>query len=94
MQKSVLLAAIQQEIRRHDFSHFVDEPPSIAKGGKGVVVGGCPACKKRINSTAQFAAKRLLAEDVICPKHTPDVSAQAVLISMRPGTQSQAHAAL
>ena len=54
MQKWALLAAIQQEIQRHDFSHFVDEPPSVAEGGKGVVVGGCPACKKRINSMAQF----------------------------------------
>ena len=39
MQKSALLAALQQEIHRHDFSHFIDEPPSIAEGGKGVVVG-------------------------------------------------------
>ena len=54
MQKSVLLAALQAEIQRHDFSHFIDEPPSIAQGGKGVVVPGCPACKKRINTTSQF----------------------------------------
>ena len=52
MQKSALLAAVQQETHRHDFSHFIDEPPS--EGGKGVVVAGCPACKKRLNSTAQF----------------------------------------
>jgi hypothetical protein len=37
MQKSVLLCALQQEIRRHDLNYFVDEPPSIAQGGKGVV---------------------------------------------------------
>jgi hypothetical protein len=54
VQKSVLLAAIQKEIHRHDLSYFVDEPPSVAQGGKGVVVSGCPACKKRINTTAQF----------------------------------------
>ncbi len=54
MQKSLLLAAIQKEIHRHDFSHFVDEPPSVAQGGKGVVVSGCPACKKRINTISQF----------------------------------------
>ena len=54
MQKSALLAAIQAEINRHDFSHFVDEPPSIAQGGKGVVVPGCPACRKRINTMPQF----------------------------------------
>jgi hypothetical protein len=39
VQKSVLLAVLQQEIRRHDFSHFVP---------------GCPACKKRINTMPQF----------------------------------------
>ncbi len=54
MQKSALLAAIQQEIQRHDFSHFVENPPSIANGGIGVVVPGCPACRKRINSMSQF----------------------------------------
>jgi hypothetical protein len=43
MLKSELLRAIQQEIHRHDFSHFVENPPSVAQGGKGVVVPGCPA---------------------------------------------------
>jgi hypothetical protein len=54
VQKTVLLAAIQKEIHRHDLSYFVDEPPSVAQGGKGVVVSGCPACKKRINTMTQF----------------------------------------
>jgi hypothetical protein len=54
VQKSTLLAAIQQEIHRHDFSHFVDNPPSVAQGGRGIVVPGCPACRKRINSMSQF----------------------------------------
>jgi hypothetical protein len=54
VQKSVLLAAIQKEIQRHDFSYFVDEPPSVAQGGKGVVVSGWPACKKRFNATSEF----------------------------------------
>jgi hypothetical protein len=54
MLKSELLRAIQQEIHKHDFSHFVENPPSIAQGGKGVVVPGCPACKKRINTMSQF----------------------------------------
>jgi hypothetical protein len=47
VQKSILLAAIQKEIHRHDFSYFVDEPPSVVQGGKGVVVAGCPACRKK-----------------------------------------------
>ena len=54
MLKSELLRAIQQEIQRHVFSHFVENPPSIAQGGKGVIVAGCPACKKRINTMQQF----------------------------------------
>jgi hypothetical protein len=32
VQKSILLAAIQKEIQRHDLSYFVDEPPSVAQG--------------------------------------------------------------
>ena len=54
MLKSELLRAIQQEIHKHDFSHFVENPPAVAQGGKGVVVPGCPACKKRINTMSQF----------------------------------------
>ena len=54
MQKSILLAAIQKEIQRHDLSYFVDDPPSVAQGGRGVLVSGCPACKKRINTMTQF----------------------------------------
>jgi hypothetical protein len=54
VQKSVLLAAIQKEIQRHDLSYFVDEPPSVAEGGRGVVVSGCPPCQKRINTIPEF----------------------------------------
>jgi hypothetical protein len=58
MQKSVLLRALRQEIRRHDFSCFGDQPPSVARGGKGVVVPGCPTCKKRINTVSRGVAPR------------------------------------
>jgi hypothetical protein len=58
-----LLRELRQEIRRHDFSYFVDQPPSIAQGGKGVVVPGCPMCKKRINTMNQFLDH--LADDVL-----------------------------
>ena len=64
MQKSVLLRALQQEIRRHDFSYFIDEPPSIAQGGRGVVVpawGVRP--RKRIQTMNQFMNH--LADDVL-----------------------------
>lgn len=47
-------APAKKKIHRHDFSYFVDEPPSVAHGGRGVVIAGCPACKKRINTMQQF----------------------------------------
>jgi hypothetical protein len=65
VKKSELLHAIQQEMRRHDFSHFVDEPPSVAQGGKGIVVPGCPACRKRINTMPQFLYHP--ADDLLSP---------------------------
>jgi hypothetical protein len=63
VKKSDLLRALQQEIRRHDFNYFVDQPPSIAQGGRGVVVLWCPACKKRIHTMSQFLDH--LADDVL-----------------------------
>jgi hypothetical protein len=54
MLKSKLLDEIQKEIYRHDFGIFVDEPPLVSQGGKGIVVAGCPACKKRLQSMNEF----------------------------------------
>ena len=48
MQQSVLLRELHKEIRRHDLSTFVEDPPSVAQGGKGVIVPGCPCCKETI----------------------------------------------
>ena len=62
MKRSALLAALHTELRRHDFSTFLTEQPSMAQGGDGVVVPGCPACRKRINTMAQFIDH--LAHDV------------------------------
>jgi len=36
MEKARLLHALQAEIQRHEFSTFVDEPQSVAQGGKGI----------------------------------------------------------
>jgi hypothetical protein len=63
MLKSELLRALQGEIRRHTFDYFVENPPAMANGGHGVVVPGCPACRKRINTMAQFLDH--LADDVL-----------------------------
>ena len=50
MKKTELLRALQTEIRRHTFDTFLTEKPSMANGGPGVVVPGCPACRKRIQT--------------------------------------------
>lgn len=58
-----ILEIAQRELLRHDFSTFVDEPPTRAEGGNGVVVPGCPACRKRLNTMNQFMEH--LAKDVL-----------------------------
>jgi len=63
MDKANLLWSLQSEIRRHDLSTFVDEPPSVAQGGRGIVTPGCPACRKKINTVAQFVEH--LVKDVL-----------------------------
>jgi hypothetical protein len=65
MQKSALLAASQREIHNHDLTHFVDDPPSIAQGGRGVVITGCSRCRKRFGTVSQFIDH--LALDVLPP---------------------------
>ena len=63
MNADTIIAALQQELQRHTFDTFMDEPPSIVRGGKDVVVSGCPVCKKQMQSVAQFM--RHLIEDVL-----------------------------
>jgi hypothetical protein len=65
MRKSDLLRALQTEIHRHTFDTFVDQPPSIAQGGNGVVTPGCPTCRKRLFTMANFMDH--LCEDVLPP---------------------------
>jgi hypothetical protein len=52
-----------QELSRHTFDTFVDNPPSVAQGGKGLVVPGCPTCHKRLQTMNQFM--RHLTDDVL-----------------------------
>jgi hypothetical protein len=63
MKKSDLYRALRTELHRHDFSTFVDEPPSIAQGGRGVVVTGCPTCRKKFGTMPQFLDH--LTDDVL-----------------------------
>jgi hypothetical protein len=71
--KSKLARCHPKEIYRHDFSTFVDEPPLSSQGGKGVVVAGCPACRKRLQSMNEFLDH--LAKDVM-PKPLDRLSSQ------------------
>jgi hypothetical protein len=58
MMKSALLAAITQELRRHDLSHFMD-------GKHRVVQPGCSTCRKAFYTVSQFIDH--LSEDVLPP---------------------------
>jgi hypothetical protein len=49
-----LLAIVQAELRKHDFDCFVDKSAPLPTGRKGVVVPGCPYCKKTFYTIAQF----------------------------------------
>jgi hypothetical protein len=60
---SSILRAAQRELKRHSMGHFVDNPPSIAQGGTGVVVSGCEACGKVIYTRNGFVEH--LANDVL-----------------------------
>jgi Zinc-finger double-stranded RNA-binding len=63
MNADTIIKAVQTELGRHSFDTFVSNPPSIAQGGRGVVVSGCPACKKQFQSLNQFVTH--LSEDVL-----------------------------
>jgi len=50
---SSILQAAQRELKRHSWEHFVDNPPSIAQGGKGIMTPGCAHCRKKLYTTNQ-----------------------------------------
>jgi hypothetical protein len=55
------LKAAQQELMRHSWDTFVNDPPR--PGVKGSVVPGCPTCRKIIYSDNQYLSH--LAIDVL-----------------------------
>lgn len=61
--KENTLAAAKTELLKHSWGTYVDEPPSMAEGGRGVVVPGCETSKKKANTSSQFV--RHLADDVL-----------------------------
>jgi hypothetical protein len=52
--QSKIIQIAREEMQKHSFDTFVDKPPSMAQGGRGVVTSGCPGCKKRFQSLNQF----------------------------------------
>ena len=53
-EKVRLHAVMRVEFAKHRWDTFVDEPPSMAQGGRGVVVPGCVNCKARLQTVGQF----------------------------------------
>ena len=54
MKRSEFVFKLQQELRKHQLETFVNEPPSVAKGGRGIVAPGCVHCRKPINTMTAF----------------------------------------
>jgi hypothetical protein len=54
MDRAKFIRLLQTEITRRSFDTFVDNPPSDAKGGLGIVVPGCATCNVRAETTNRF----------------------------------------
>jgi len=53
--RRTFIQLLQREITRHHFTTFVDgDGRSVAKGGQGVVVSGCAACRVKMQTSSQF----------------------------------------
>jgi hypothetical protein len=63
MDKAKIVLTAKAELMRHSWNSFVDEPPSVADGGQGAVVMGCPRCRKQLNTVDQYL--RHLADDIL-----------------------------
>ena len=61
--KVKILSAAKAELMKHSLDTFVDAPPSVAEGGRGVVVTGCPNCRKIFQWVNQLMYH--LADDVL-----------------------------
>ena len=63
LDRDKIIRIARDEMVKHTLDTFVDEPPSVAQGGEGVVVTGCPECRKRFQSINQFVSH--LVDDVL-----------------------------
>ena len=61
--KAKILQEAKAELMRHSLDTIVDGGVSVAPGGSGVVVTGCPGCRKRFQTTNQLMYH--LADDVL-----------------------------
>jgi hypothetical protein len=81
MLSETIIAIIHAEMRRHKFDTYVEDPPSMTQGGRGVVVPGCSICKVRLSTIGQFVDH--LTESVVRAVHEvarqPADSADAAL---------------
>jgi len=81
MLSETIIAIIRAERGRHNFDTYVDDPPSIAQGGRGVVVAGCSICKVRLSTVSQFVDH--LTKAVVLAVHEaarePEETAEAAL---------------
>jgi hypothetical protein len=58
-----ILQAAKSELMKHNLDTFVDGGVSVALGGSGVLLTGCPACRKRFQTVNQLMYH--LADDVL-----------------------------
>ncbi|HXP69808.1 MAG TPA: hypothetical protein VOA88_11035 [Candidatus Dormibacteraeota bacterium] len=63
MDKAQILREGQVELQRHVWGTYIAKGVSMALGGDGITTPGCEACRKRINTNAQYL--RHLADDVL-----------------------------
>jgi hypothetical protein len=63
MDKVKILEEAKAEMMKHIWGVFVDEAPSVAAGGRGIVIPGCEECRTRINTNDAYL--RHLADRVL-----------------------------
>jgi hypothetical protein len=61
--KEKILHAAKSELMKHTLDTFISDGVSVALGGSGVVVTGCPGCRKRFQTSNQLMQH--LADDAL-----------------------------
>jgi hypothetical protein len=50
MDATPIIAAVQGELRKHQWDTFVNDARLVRDVGHGVLVPGCPSCRKRLST--------------------------------------------